>query len=51
MKEEYLFFPDEPFTMLVNEAIDLERDETLWAEVFRYRNVRCMLAEKVEVLG
>ena len=51
MKEEYLFFPDEPFTMLVNEAIDLERDETLRAEVFRYRNVRRTLAEKAEVLG
>jgi hypothetical protein len=50
MKEEYLFFPDEPFTMLINEAIDLERDETLWAEVFRYRNVRHTLAEKAEVL-
>jgi hypothetical protein len=37
--------------MLVNEAIDLERDETLWAEVFRYRNVRRMLTEKAEVLG
>jgi hypothetical protein len=35
-KEEYLFFPNEPFTMLVNEAIDLERDETLWAEVSQY---------------
>jgi hypothetical protein len=35
-KEEYLFFPDEPFTMLINEAIDLERDETLRAKVFRY---------------
>jgi hypothetical protein len=33
-KEEYLFFPDELFTMLVNKVIDLERDETLWAEVF-----------------
>jgi hypothetical protein len=51
MKEEYLFFPDEPFTMLVNEAIDLKRDETLRAEVFRYRNVRHTLAEKAEVLG
>jgi hypothetical protein len=33
MKEEYLFFPNKPFTMLVNEAIDLKRDETLRAEV------------------
>jgi hypothetical protein len=49
-KEEYLFFPDEPFTMLVNEAIDLERDETLRAEVLRYRNVRRTLAKKAEVL-
>jgi hypothetical protein len=44
-KEEYLFFPNKPFTVLVNEAIDLERDETLWAEVFRYRNMRRTLAE------
>jgi hypothetical protein len=50
-KEEYLFFPDEPFTMLVNEAIDLERDETLRAEVFQYQNVRHTLTKKVEVLG
>jgi hypothetical protein len=37
--------------MLVNEAIDLERDETLQAEVFQYRNMRRTLAEKAEVLG
>jgi hypothetical protein len=36
--------------MLVNEAIDLERDETLRAKVFRYRNVRRTLTEKAEVL-
>jgi hypothetical protein len=35
-KEEYLFFPNKPFTMLVNEAIDLEHDKTLQAKVFRY---------------
>jgi hypothetical protein len=50
-KEEYLFFPDEPFTMLINEVIDLKRDETLWAEVFQYRNMRHTLTKKVEVLG
>jgi hypothetical protein len=33
-KEEYLFSPNEPFTMLINEAINLKHDETLWAEVF-----------------
>jgi hypothetical protein len=33
-KEEYLFFEDEPFTMLVDEAIDLEKDVTLKAEVW-----------------
>jgi hypothetical protein len=37
--------------MLVNEVIDLERDETLWAKVFRYRNMHCTLADKVEILG
>jgi hypothetical protein len=50
VKEEYLFFPDKLFTMLVNKAIDLERDETLRAKVFRYRSVCCTLAKKVEIL-
>jgi hypothetical protein len=50
-KEEYLFFEDEPFMMLVNEAIDLEKDVTLKAEVWRYRSARRALKKQAVHLG
>jgi hypothetical protein len=50
-KEEYLFFEDEPFTMLVDEALDLEKDITLKAEVWRYRSARHALKKQAVHLG
>jgi hypothetical protein len=35
-KEEFLFYDGECFTPLINEAICMEGDITLWAEVTRY---------------
>jgi hypothetical protein len=50
-KEEYLFFEDEPFTMLVDEALDLEMDITLKAEVWRYWSARHALKKQATHLG
>ena len=36
-KQEFMFAPDQPFTKLVDHAIALEKDNTLRAEVVRYR--------------
>jgi hypothetical protein len=50
-KEEYLFFEDEPFTMLVDEALDLEKDVTLKAEVWPYWSARRALKKQATHLG
>jgi hypothetical protein len=36
-KEEFIFHNGECFTPLINEALHMDRDVTLWAEVVRYR--------------
>jgi hypothetical protein len=36
-KQEFAFAPDQPFTRLIDHAIALEKDDTLKAEVIRYR--------------
>jgi hypothetical protein len=50
-KEEYLFFEDEPFTMLVDEALDLEKDVTLKAKVWRYWSAHRALKKQAVHLG
>jgi hypothetical protein len=50
-KEEYLFFEDEPFTMLINKALDLEKDVTLKAEVWRYQSACHTLKKQAVHLG
>jgi hypothetical protein len=50
-KEEYLFFKDEPFTMLIDEALDLEKDITLKAKVWRYWSTHCVLKKQATHLG
>jgi hypothetical protein len=36
-KQDFTFAPDQPFTRLVDHAVALEKDDTLRAEVIRYR--------------
>jgi hypothetical protein len=50
-KEEYLFFEDEPFTMLVDEALDLEKDVTLKAKVWQYWSACRTLKKQAMHLG
>jgi hypothetical protein len=50
-KEAYTFFPGEMFTPMVNFAIHQERDETLHAEVQRFRNVHNRVGDLAEDLA
>jgi hypothetical protein len=50
-KEEYFFFEDEPFTMFVDEALDLKKDIMLKAEVWQYRSAHCTLKKQAAHLG
>jgi hypothetical protein len=50
-KEEYLFFEDGPFTMLVDEALDLEKDIMLKAKVWRYWSAHRALKKQAMHLG